>query len=129
MNLNLIVAILVFTAVPEWAHAQEQSPITNAEAQKVVEIISGDEAKTQTYCDLIKVGDQIEQTEQKEDSTDELYRQRNQLAEKLGPEFVALLNRVQDTDPNSQVGQENGAIMQATVETLNRACGRRRVRD
>jgi hypothetical protein len=129
MNLKLIVAILVIAAVPGWAQAQEPNAITNAEAQKVIEIISGDEAKTQTYCDIIKLGDQIEQAEQKEDNTDELYRQRDELAEKLGPGFVTLMNGLQDVDPNSEVGQANGAIMQATIETLNQSCGRRRVRD
>ena len=129
MNLKLIVAILVIAAVPGWAQAQEPRAITNAEAQNVIETISGDEAKTQAYCDIIKLGDQIEQAERTEDNTDELYRQRDELAEKLGPGFVTLMNGLQDVDPNSDVGQANGAIMQATIDTLNQSCGRRRVRD
>jgi hypothetical protein len=129
MNLKLIVAILVIAAVPGWAQAQEPSAITNAEAQNVIETIGGDETKTQAYCDIIKLGDQIEQAEQKEDNTDELYRQRDELAEKLGSGFVTLMNGLRDVDPNSEVGQANGAIMQATIETLNQSCGRRRVRD
>ncbi len=32
----------------------------NEEAQKVVKLISSDKSKTQTYCDLIKVSNQIE---------------------------------------------------------------------
>ena len=129
MNLKLIVAILVIAAVPGWAQAQEPRAITNAEAQNLIETISGDETKAQAYCDIIKLGDQIEQAEQKQDDTDELYRQRDELAEKLGPGFVTLMNGLQDVDPNSDVGQANGAIMQATIDTLNQSCGRRRVRD
>ena len=129
MNLKLIVAFSMIAAVPGWAQAQEPRAITNAEAQNLIETISGDEAKTQAYCDIIKLGDQIEQAEQKEDNTDELYRQRDELAEKLGSGFVTLMNGLRDVDPNSEVGQANGAIMQATIETLNQSCGRRRVRD
>jgi hypothetical protein len=36
--------------------------VTKADAQKVLEIISGDKAKTQTYCDIIKLGDEAEKT-------------------------------------------------------------------
>lgn len=129
MNLKLIVAFSMISAVPGWALAQEPRAITNAEAQNLIETISGDEAKTQAYCDIIKLGDQIEQAEQTENNTDELYRQRDELAEKLGPGFVTLMNGLQDVDPNSEVGQANGAIIQTTIETLNRSCNRRRVRD
>ena len=129
MNLKLIVAFSMIAAVPGWAQAQEPRAITNAEAQNLIETINGDEAKTQAYCDIIKLGDQIEQAERTEDNTDELYRQRDELAEKLGPGFVTLMNGLRDVDPNSEVGQANGAIMQATIETLNQSCGRRRVRD
>ena len=129
MNLKLIVAFSMIAAVPGWALAQEPRAITNAEAQNLIDTISGDEAKTQAYCDIMKLGDQIEQAERTEDNTDELYRQRDELAEKLGPGFVTLMNGLQDVDPNSEVGHANGAIMQTTIETLNRSCGRRRVRD
>ena len=59
MNLKLIVAILIIAAVPECAHAQKPSApkLTKADAQKVVNVISGDKGKTQTYCDLVKPGD------------------------------------------------------------------------
>jgi hypothetical protein len=32
-----------------------------ADAQKVVRIISGDKAKTQTYCQIAELGEQIDQ--------------------------------------------------------------------
>ena len=67
MNLKLIVAILVIAAVPLCAQAQNPSAakVTKADVQKVVEMISGDKAKSQTYCDLIKLGDQFEEVDPK----------------------------------------------------------------
>jgi hypothetical protein len=67
MNLKLIVAILIIAAVPECAHAQKPSApkLTKADAQKVVNVISGDKGKTQTYCDLVKPGDEFEEVDPK----------------------------------------------------------------
>jgi hypothetical protein len=58
MDLKMIVAILAISALPVCAQAQKPSAlkVTNADAQKVVKMISGDKAKTQTYCDLVKLG-------------------------------------------------------------------------
>ena len=72
-------------------------------AQKVVKIISGDKVKTQTYCDIGKLDDQIDKAEQKKDleKTDELNQKMEEFATKLGPEYVALID--EDIDPNSQM--------------------------
>jgi hypothetical protein len=66
MNLKFV-AILMIAAVPVCAQAQPRSAakVTKADAQNVIEIIRGDRAKTQTYCDMAKLGDQIEQAEEK----------------------------------------------------------------
>jgi hypothetical protein len=62
MNLRANVAVLIIVASPIFAQAQETSIAKlKEEAQKVVKIISSDRSKTQTYCDLVKVSDQIEQ--------------------------------------------------------------------
>jgi hypothetical protein len=51
MNLMLIVAI--FSAVPIYAQAQKANAVKlKEEAQNVVEIISGDQLKTQTTAKL-----------------------------------------------------------------------------
>jgi hypothetical protein len=53
----LTVAILVMSMVP--LHAWAQQPGTaklKADAQKVVSIIKGDKAKTQTYCQILNLG-------------------------------------------------------------------------
>jgi hypothetical protein len=51
MNLKLIVAILLIVVLPLCAQAQKPSAakVTKADVQKVVKIISGDKARTQTY--------------------------------------------------------------------------------
>jgi type IV secretory pathway VirB2 component (pilin) len=54
MNVKVAVAVLLIAAVPVYAQAQSPSApkVTKADAQKVVKIISGNNAKTQTYCDM-----------------------------------------------------------------------------
>ena len=67
MNRKFIVAILLVAAVPAFARAQKPSAakVTKADAQNVLKTISGDKAKTQTYCDMTKLGEQIEQANEK----------------------------------------------------------------
>jgi hypothetical protein len=70
MNLKVIVAVLLIAAVP--VHTQAQSPsapkVSKGDAQKVVTIISGDKAKTQAYCDIRKLSEQIGQAYEKNDN-------------------------------------------------------------
>ena len=124
MNLKLIVAILVIVAVPMFAQAQKPSAanVTKADAQQVVKMISGDKAKTQTYCDMAKLGDQIEQANEKKETkkADELSQKMDELGKKLGPEYVALMDGLQEMDPNSQDGQEIGS----TLEALDNLCAK-----
>jgi hypothetical protein len=65
MNLKLIVATLVIAAVPVFAQVQEsRAANVKADAQEVVKLISADKAKTQAYCDIAKLGEQMDQAEQ-----------------------------------------------------------------
>ena len=122
MKLKLIVAILVIAAVPVCAQAQTPSAakVTKADAQKVLKIISDDKAKTQTYCDILTLGVEIEEADQNKDAkkTDELNQKMDELTKKLGPEYVALMDGLQDINPNSQVGQEIGS----TLSALDKLC-------
>jgi peptidoglycan hydrolase CwlO-like protein len=122
MNLKLIVAISVIVAVPMCAQAQKPSAakVTKADAQKVVKIIRDDKAKMQTYCDIVKLGDQADDAAQKKDEkkVDELNQKMEELAKKLGPEYNAMLAALQDTDMASEDGQEIGR----TLETLDSLC-------
>ena len=60
MNLKPIVAMLVIAAAPVCAQAQ-RTPATKADVQNVFKIISEDKAKTQIFCDIGKIGDEMEQ--------------------------------------------------------------------
>jgi hypothetical protein len=80
------------------AIAQAQPPSTakviKADAQKVIKIISGDKAKAQTYCQIGKLGEQIEEANDKKDSktADELSQKMKELV-RLG-DWVQLSEKV-----------------------------------
>ena len=124
MNLKLIVAILVIGAVPACAQAQNPSAakLTRADAQKVVKTISSDKAKTQTFCDIGKLGEQIEEANEKKDrkTADELAQKMKELEKKLGPEYVTLMDGLQDIDPES----DDGVDIQAALAALDKSCAK-----
>ena len=140
MHFKLIVAALAIAAVPALAQAQAPNPPKSSKptkpakaapaapaskaeaAQKLVKTISTDKAKTQTYCDIGKLGDQIEEAEQKKDlkRIDELNRKMDELATKLGPEYVALMGDLQDIDPSSKEAQD----ISSTLEGLDKLCAK-----
>ncbi len=94
MNPKLIAAALVIICLPVCAHAQKPTAakVTNADAQKVVKMIGSDKAKIQIYCDVAELGDQIDETNSKDKKKiDELNQRMDELAAKLGPEYVALV--------------------------------------
>jgi hypothetical protein len=60
MNLKLIVAILAIAVVSLCAQTQQPSGAKlKADLQNVVKIISGDKAKTQTYCQIDELSNQV----------------------------------------------------------------------
>ncbi|MGB9045411.1 MAG: hypothetical protein WCC81_23490 [Pseudolabrys sp.] len=93
-----------------------------AVAQKVVKTISGDKAKTQTYCDIGKLGDQIQEAEKKNDMNkiDELNSKMGGLATNLGPEYVELMSGLEDMDPNSKEAKDIGVVL----EGLDKLCAK-----
>jgi hypothetical protein len=123
MKLNSVVAAFVIAAVPVCAQAQKPAAKpTNADAQKVVKLISADKGKMQTYCDMNKLGEQIDQADQKKDAkkVDELSKKMDDMSQKLGPEYAALMDGLQGVDPSSKQGQE----ISATLESLDKLCGK-----
>ena len=119
MNRLLIVAILLISAAP--VYAQGQQPNAAELAQKVASIISGDKAKTQTYCQIIDLSDELDQVDQQKDrkKAEELSQKLNELQKKLGPEYLALLEATEHVDPNSKDGQEIASIF----DKLDSSCG------
>jgi hypothetical protein len=68
MNRLLIVVILVISTAPLYAQAQQPDMAKlKADAQKVVSIIRGDKAKTQTYCQINSLGGEIDLAAQARD--------------------------------------------------------------
>ena len=119
-NLRIILTIFMIAAAP-CVQAQAPAPSTKADAQKVLKIISGDRAKTRIYCQMAKLGDQLEQANEKGDSKkfDALFQRMYELGKKLGPEYAALVDGLEDIDPESEVGQE----ISSTLEALDNLCG------
>ncbi|MGC1744634.1 MAG: hypothetical protein WA754_19040 [Pseudolabrys sp.] len=66
MHPKLVVAILVTTAIAVYAQAQGPNPVVTA-TRRVVEIISSDPAKIETYCAIGNLGVQIEDASKAKD--------------------------------------------------------------
>jgi hypothetical protein len=114
MNKTLIVAILLIAAAPVYAQDQHSNAIKlKADAQKVVSIIKGDKTKTQVYCEINDLGEQIGEADQKKDdkNAEALSKQVTELEKKLGPEYLALVNNLNNVDPKSPEGQELDSIL------------------
>ncbi|MFY9838630.1 MAG: hypothetical protein WAK55_19575 [Xanthobacteraceae bacterium] len=119
MKLRLVAVITALVALPVLAHAQQGGPPSNApkptkpDVQKVVQIITSDKAKTQAYCDLNKLYDQMQTADQKNDSkaVETLGKQADVLAGKLGPEYNNMMDGLDQVDPNSNEGKEFASIL------------------
>jgi hypothetical protein len=102
---KLVVAILLIAAVPVYAQAQSPSApkVSKGDAQKVAKIIRGDKAKTQAYCEINKVSEQMNQAYGKNDKkrVDELSQEIERLGKILGPEYVALMDGLQKLGPEN----------------------------
>jgi len=115
MKLRLVAVITGLVTLPALVHAQGGPPSnapkpTKADAQKVVQIISNDRAKTQAYCDLNKVYDQMHQNKDSK-KVEALGKQANALSDKLGPEYNNLMDGLDEVDPNSNEGKEFDSIL------------------
>jgi hypothetical protein len=115
MKLKLVAAIFAL-AIPALAHAQQGSPQpkpTKTDAQNVVQIITSDKVKTQAYCDLTKLYDQVEEAAQKNDNKmlETLNKQADALLHKLGPEYSKLMDGLEQVDPKSSEATEFMTIL------------------
>jgi hypothetical protein len=120
MKAPLIVAVLLIGVAPLFAQApQPDMAKLKADAQKVVSIIKGDKTKTEAYCQINELAEQIGEAQQEKDSkkAEELSRQVMQLEIKLGPDYLTLVNGLKDVDPNSQQAQELNSILAPLDDT------------
>jgi hypothetical protein len=103
----------------------QNSRVSKDDAQRVVAIISGDKAKTQTYCDIQKLNEQIGRAYEKNDlkMVDELSEKIDTLEKTLGPEYLALIDKLQDIDPEND---KFGAVaeIRSIFGALDRLCAR-----
>jgi len=141
MKFNLFIVSLLVVAMAVCAQAQAPQPIQSpqspkatqapkaskapkaakgsnettkvAAAQRVVKTISADKAKTQTYCDIGKLGDQIQEADKKNDmkKIDELNLKMDELATKLGSDYVQLIGGLDDIDPDSKEAHDIGSAL------------------
>jgi hypothetical protein len=114
MKTPLTVAISLICAAP--LYAQDQQPNTaklKADAQRVVSIIKGDKAKAQVYCEINDLGEEIGEADQRMDDNkaEALSRQVTELERKLGSEYFALANALNNVDPNSPEGRDIESIL------------------
>ena len=123
MNLKLNVAILLIAAVPAYAQAQNRTipKVTKSDAHKVATIIRSDKAKTQTYCEINKVSDEMNQAYGKNDKKklDELSQKIERLEKILGPEYVALMDGLQKLAPENS---KRAAEILLQFAALDRLC-------
>jgi hypothetical protein len=117
LNGLLIVAILVISTLPSYAQGQQNIAKLKADARNLVGIIGGDKAKTQTYC---QIADLMEQLDQEKDSkkAKALSQKIDQLQKQLGPEFVAVVDGLKHVDQDSPDAHEIASI----IESLDQSC-------
>ena len=123
-NVKIFVAILI-AVVPVCAQAQSPSVprVSKDDTQKVVAIISGDNAKIKNYCDILKLGEQMEGAYENRDLklADELLQKINTMEKTLGPEYAALVDGLWQLDPKNE---KLGAEIMLGISALNMLCRR-----
>jgi hypothetical protein len=125
VSVKIFVAILLIAAVPAYAQAQSRSTpkVTKGDAQKVATIIRSDKAKTQTYCEINKISDQMNQAYGKNDTktVDELSQKIDRLEKILGSEYIALMDGLQKLGPENK---KRVAEIMSQFAALDRLCAR-----
>ena len=121
MNGLLIVAILLLSTAPLCAQRQQQNVAKlKADARNLVGIIGSDKTKTQTYCQIDELSEQLDQAVQEKDvkKAKTLVEKIAELTKKMGSEFAALIDIEKRVDVNSEDGQEIASI----VASLGESC-------
>jgi len=122
MNRLLIFGTLLISTVPLCAQGpQPNIAKLKADARNLVGIIGSDKTKTQTYCQIDDLSEQLIQAVQEKDrkKASALAEKIAELNKKMGPEFAALIDIEKHVDLNSRDGQEIASI----VASLSESCG------
>jgi hypothetical protein len=120
MTLKSIAAVFVVAVLP--FAAQAQAAPTKAQAQQVVKMIGGDKAKTKIYCDMAKLGDQMDAADKKKDTktVEALSKKMDAMTAQLGPDYVKLMDGLQAMKPDSNQAKEIADVM----DGLDKLCGK-----
>jgi hypothetical protein len=121
MNQLLFLALFLIASTPLLAQdPQPDAAELKEDAQKVVTIISGDKAKTQTFCQMEILGNQIDEAIKKQDTKKayELTQKLTELEKDRGSEYLALVESLRSMDLTSKDGQE----IMSTFDKLDESC-------
>jgi hypothetical protein len=113
--------LTISTAPPLFAQAQPDFAKPKADAQKVVSIISGDKAKTETYCEARDSVKQIVQAEQQKDheKAEELADRLTEQEKNLGSEYLALMESLRNVNLTSS---KDGQEIESMFDKLGDSC-------
>ena len=117
----LIVGISIISTVPLYAQRQQQNVAKlKADAKKVVSIISGDKAKTQSYCEARDIATQIVQAGQQKDKAnlEELADKLTEQQKNLGSEYLALMESLR----NASLTSKDGLEIESLFDELDESC-------
>jgi len=126
MNLlKYCVALIAVVGLPLLARAQQGAPPsgpkpTLADVQKVVALLRADKTKLQLFCDLAKIDEQMAVAEQKKDTKtmEALDKKAEDMAKKIGAEYINLMTGLEQVDPSSPEGQQ----LTAPFDELGKQC-------
>jgi ABC-type transporter Mla subunit MlaD len=124
MKRLLIVGILIISTAPLYAQRQQENVAKlKADARNLVGIIGSDKTKTQTYCQIEDLSEQLIQAVQEKDkkTAKALAEKIAELKKKMGPEFASLIDIEKRVDLNSRDGQDIASI----VASLGESCGQK----
>jgi hypothetical protein len=111
-------AILAISAAPMHAQArQPRADVLKAEAQNLAKIISGDKRKSQTYCKIVELNDQIDEKEDPMEAR-KLTQKRDKLGKTLGRKYVAFVAGLINIDKDSRARRHIASIL----EPLDKLC-------
>jgi hypothetical protein len=109
MQVKLPVLIFAFCSGVALMQAQKAagaSKLTTAEIENVVQLVSTDKTKTQFYCELAKINEQMGRARPNSADVERLENRADELEEKIGPEFVKFMDALDDVDESSSDGKE-----------------------
>ena len=124
MNLKLVVAAALFAAIPAIGHAQTGNPPppkpTMPDVKKVVQEITSDKAKQQAYCQMGDINEQMAQADAKHDNKtlEALSQKIDALAQTLGPDYITLMEGLDQIDEDSPEGK----AIAAAFDPLDQLC-------